>query len=104
MAGRADRNQEFGGVLPRAAVVDGALIRGAADAAGMSVAFEDEVAMAAEAGAGVKKLAVAGAAKPGHGRGIRPAGAEQGPLLKARCGAGHKRARKPIVAEKEDYR
>ena len=104
MAGRADRNQEFGGMLPRSAVVYGALMGGSADAAGMSVAFEDQVAMAAEAGSGVYKLAVAGVAEAGDGRGTRPAGAEQPPLLGARCGTRHKKAGSPIVAEKKHYR
>jgi hypothetical protein len=85
MAGAADGDQQVGSVLARPAVVDGALIRGFADAAGLVVAFEDEVAVAAETSAGVEVLAVAGPAEPRYGRGTRPAGAEELPLLGARC-------------------
>jgi hypothetical protein len=77
VAGQADSDQQIGGVLAGAAVMHRALIRRPANAAGMSVTYEDEVALAAEAGAGMDSLGVAGAAEPGDSRRVGAAGAEQ---------------------------
>jgi hypothetical protein len=90
VAGRADSDQQIGGVPARAAVMHCALIRCPADAAGMSVTCEDEVAVAAEAGAGVKELAITGAAKAGDGRKTGSTRAEQRALWTARGRPRHK--------------
>jgi hypothetical protein len=96
VAGQADSDQQIGGVLARAAVMYRALIRRPANAAGMSVAQEDEVALTAEAGPGVDSLGIAGAAEPGDSRQLAAAGAEQQSLLAAHGWAMHKGARGPL--------
>ena len=96
MAAGTDSDQQIGSVPAGAPVVNGALVRSATDAAGVAVALKDQVAMAAEAGAGVDDLGVARPAQPGHSWYVGSTGAEQRSLHAARCWARHKGARGPL--------
>jgi hypothetical protein len=96
MAGRADSQEKIRGVLPGAAVMDGTLIQSPTRAAGVPVAFEDLLAMAAEARPGVDKLRITSPAHSGDGRHIGSTGTKQRTLRAARCYAGHKRARRRL--------
>jgi hypothetical protein len=91
MTGGTNGDQQLRCVFSRAAVMDGALMGSSADAAGVVVALQDDVAVAAEAGAGMEELVIARAAEAADRRGARPTNTEQPPLRTGDSGARHKR-------------